>query len=226
MATPVLLIDALTQHGKEAKLTDVKICHLHTEVRASRTHRSSCLSYPIEADRLNAYYALFYPAHTHAWQGTAPYVEPDCQGIFHTTCFFVGPNMRKPVAEGRAEYVPIYLSEIPNLFRRKILPVDVALVQVSPPDRHGFCSLGRSMRLPLLRRGLCGMPPHLCVPNDTTTTPPHHTTGTSVDIMRAGVQCAKHVVGHINSRMPRTLGDGLVHISQFDRVFRCVSFSF
>lgn len=39
--------------------------------------------------------------------------------------------------------------------------------------------------------------------------------------MRAGVQCAKHVIGHINSRMPRTLGDGLVHISQFDRVFRC-----
>lgn len=48
-------------------------------------------------------------------------------------------------------------------------------------------------------------------------------TGTSVDIMRAGVQCAKHVIGHINSRMPRTLGDGLVHISQFDRVYRCVS---
>lgn len=50
--------------------------------------------------------------------------------------------MRKPVAEGRAEYMSIFLSEIPNLFRRKVLPVDVALVQVSPPDKHGFCSLG------------------------------------------------------------------------------------
>lgn len=85
--------------------------------------------------------------------------------------------------------VPIYLSEIPNLFRRQVLPVDVALVQVSPPDKHGYCSLG-----------------------------------TSVDIMRAGVQCAKHVVGHINSKMPRTLGDGLIHISQFDRVFKYVVF--
>jgi acyl-CoA hydrolase len=51
--------------------------------------------------------------------------------------------MRKAIAAGRAEYVPIYLSEIPNLFRRGILPVDVALVQVSPPDKHGYCSLGK-----------------------------------------------------------------------------------
>ncbi|GAB5034287.1 acetyl-hydrolase transferase family protein [Nannochloropsis oceanica] len=147
VATPTLLIDAMTHHGKSAKLKGVQVCHLHTE-------------------------------------GSAPYAEKECSDIFHTTCFFVGSNMRKPVAEGRAEYVPIYLSEIPNLFRRRRLPIDVALVQVSPPDKHGFCSLG-----------------------------------TSVDIMRAGVQCAKHVVGHVNAKMPRTLGDGLVHISQFDRVF-------
>lgn len=76
------------------------------------------------------------------YQGKASYVEPDCQGIFHTTCFFVGSNMRKPIAEGRADYCPIYLSDIPSLFRRRVLPLDVALVQVSPPDRHGYCSLG------------------------------------------------------------------------------------
>lgn len=67
VATPVLLVEAMTQYGKSANLKDVQICHLHTE-------------------------------------GPVPYVENECLGIFHTSCFFVGSNMRKPVAEGRAEY--------------------------------------------------------------------------------------------------------------------------
>lgn len=145
VATPVDLIDALTQYGKEAKLQDVKICHLHTEVHTllhidtdTRGPQPTDQSTPITNRSIPQ--SAINPHNQH--QGTAPYVSPECKGIFHTTCFFVGPNMRKPVAEGRAEYMPIFLSEIPNLFRRRVLPVDVALVQVSPPDKHGYCSLG------------------------------------------------------------------------------------
>lgn len=58
---------------------------------------------------------------------------------------FCGANSRGPIAEGKADYVPVFLSEIPSLFRRNILPLHVAIVQVSPPDEHGFCSLGVSV---------------------------------------------------------------------------------
>ena len=66
-------------------------------------------------------------------------------GHLRNHCFFVGKEMRELVNNGRADYVPIFLSEIPRLFRQKVQPVDVALIQVSPPDRHGNCSLGVSV---------------------------------------------------------------------------------
>lgn len=66
-------------------------------------------------------------------------------GHLRNRCFFVGKEMRELVNNGRADYVPIFLSEIPRLFRQKVQPVDVALIQVSPPDRHGNCSLGVSV---------------------------------------------------------------------------------
>ena len=75
----------------------------------------------------------------------------------------------------------MFLSEIPALFRKNVLSIDVALIHVSPPDNHGFCSLG-----------------------------------VSVDIARAGVDCAKTVIAQVNPRMPRTLGDALVHIDKID----------
>ena len=55
---------------------------------------------------------------------------------------FIGANCRDAVNEGRADYMPIFLSDIPLLFRRNIIELDVALIQVTPPDKHGFCSLG------------------------------------------------------------------------------------
>jgi acyl-CoA hydrolase len=82
--------------------------------------------------------------HLHT-DGPAPYLDPSCAGSFHHLALFVGPNARQAVAEGRADYLPVFLSEIPALFRSGRLPIDVALVQVSPPDRHGFCSLGVSV---------------------------------------------------------------------------------
>jgi len=78
-------------------------------------------------------------------EGKAPYVEKGMESHFNVNTFFVGENIRQAVLEGRAEYMPVFLSEVPNLFRKKILHVDVALIQVSPPDKHGFCSLGVSV---------------------------------------------------------------------------------
>lgn len=71
--------------------------------------------------------------------------KPEYEGIFHFNTLFVSASLRKAVNEGMADYVPVFLSEIPELFKQGILPVDVALVQVSPPDEHGYCSLGVSV---------------------------------------------------------------------------------
>jgi acyl-CoA hydrolase len=64
---------------------------------------------------------------------------------FRVNALFVAANLRQAVNEGRADYLPVFLSEVPQLFRAGVLPLDVALIQVSPPDRHGFCSLGVSV---------------------------------------------------------------------------------
>lgn len=71
--------------------------------------------------------------------------KPQYEGIFHINSMFVSASIRKTVAEGRADYIPVFLSEIPELFKQNILPLDVAMVQVSPPDEHGYCSLGVSV---------------------------------------------------------------------------------
>jgi len=82
--------------------------------------------------------------HLHT-EGKAPYARPEYANTFKTNALFVGANVRQAVNEGRADYIPVFLSEAPALFRRNVLPLDVALIQVSPPDRHGFCSLGVSV---------------------------------------------------------------------------------
>ncbi|MDH4185165.1 MAG: 4-hydroxybutyrate CoA-transferase, partial [Nitrospinota bacterium] len=116
--------------------------------------------------------------HLHT-EGEAPYTDPKYASSFHTKALFVGANVRKAVEEGQADYIPVFLSEVPSLFRKNILPLDVAMVQVSPPDRHGFCSLG-----------------------------------VSVDVSRAAVEMATYVIAQVNPKMPRTHGDGLIHMSQ------------
>ena len=75
--------------------------------------------------------------------GTAPYVAPQYADSFRHVAFFIGPNVREAVQAGRAEFMPIFLSEIPALFRNRV-PIDTALVQLSPPDRHGYCTVGVS----------------------------------------------------------------------------------
>jgi len=74
--------------------------------------------------------------------GPAPYVAPEMAGHFRHNAMFIGPNVRKAINEGRADYTPIYLSEIEELFESGAMPIDVALLTLSPPDSHGFCSFG------------------------------------------------------------------------------------
>lgn len=118
--------------------------------------------------------------HIHT-EGPAPYTDPSLSESFFHNAFFVGSNVRPAVQAGDADYIPVFLSEISFLFRRGIMPIDVAMISVSPPDKHGFCSLGPS-----------------------------------VDITLGAVETAKLIIAEINPNVPRTSGDGYIHISKID----------
>jgi len=113
--------------------------------------------------------------------GNVNFDRPEHRKSFFFNSLFVSAATRKVVNSEDGDYVPIFLSQIPQLFRKNILPIDVALIQVSPPDVHGYCSLG-----------------------------------TSVDIARAAVDTAKHVIAQVNPLMPRTHGESFVHISKLN----------
>ena len=106
--------------------------------------------------------------------------RPEVRKSFYLNSLFVSANVRDWVNSDAGDYVPVFLSEIPRLFEQKILPIDVAIVQVSPPDEHGYCTLG-----------------------------------TSVDAALSAVRTARIVIAQVNPRMPRVLGDGIVHASVF-----------
>lgn len=82
--------------------------------------------------------------HLHLEGPLAP-MAPELAGHYRSVSLFTGPGCRSPIAEGRADYLPVFLSDIPVLFRTGALPLDVAIVQLSPPDAHGFCTLGPSV---------------------------------------------------------------------------------
>src|SRR6186713_3544778 len=82
--------------------------------------------------------------HLHC-EGPGPHLAPEMAGHFRHRALFIGPNARAAVNEGRADYIPAFLSDIPSLFRRGVIKLDAVLVNVSPPDAHGFCSLGTSV---------------------------------------------------------------------------------
>ncbi|HEX2901220.1 MAG TPA: 4-hydroxybutyrate CoA-transferase, partial [Bacteroidia bacterium] len=119
-------------------------------------------------------------------EATAPYADAAYRDSFKVSSLFIGPNVRKATNEGSADnvdYIPVFLSEVPLLFRRGLLKIDVALIQVSPPDLHGFCSLG-----------------------------------VSVDATLAAVETAREIVAVINPNMPRSHGDGIVHVSRLQHL--------
>ena len=78
-------------------------------------------------------------------EGPAPHLEPEMAGHFRHRALFIGANAREAVNAGRADYVPIFLSDVPELFASGVLPLDVAILNVSTPDAHGYCSLGTSV---------------------------------------------------------------------------------
>ncbi len=82
--------------------------------------------------------------HLHT-EGPGPHMAPELAPHFRHRALFIGPNARKAINEGRADYVPIFLSDVPAVFRSGALPLDAVLVNVTPPDRHGFCSLSVSV---------------------------------------------------------------------------------
>jgi 4-hydroxybutyrate CoA-transferase len=83
-----------------------------------------------------------YHLHT---AGPAPFADLACRDRFFSVSLFTGAPLRAAIEEGRADFVPIFLSDIPRLFTGRAIPLDVALVQLSPPDRHGYCTLGTSV---------------------------------------------------------------------------------
>jgi len=122
--------------------------------------------------------AIFDAEVLHVWSlGIAPYLREEFQRNFRHATFFISGMTRDAVNEGLADYTPIFLSQVPALIYRGILPIDVALVQTSPPDRYGFMSLG-----------------------------------ISVDIVRAAVDRARHVICQVNREMPRTHGNSFLHV--------------
>lgn len=113
--------------------------------------------------------------------GNVDFNKTELGDSFFINSLFVSKNVRDIVNTEQGDYVPVFLSEIHLLFEKGILPLDFAFIHVSPPDKHGFCSLG-----------------------------------TSVDITRSALKNAKHVVAQINRQMPRTHGDGIIHISEIN----------
>ena len=78
-------------------------------------------------------------------EGPAPHVAPELEGHLRHNALFIGANVREAVQQGRADFTPVFLSDIPRLFEDGTLPLDMALIQVSPPDEHGYCSFGVSV---------------------------------------------------------------------------------
>src|SRR5512141_2130641 len=78
-------------------------------------------------------------------EGRLAFLDPENADRFHSVSLFTGPSQRKPIEEGRADFMPIFLSDIPALFQSGRIRLDAALLQVSPPDMHGCCTLGTSV---------------------------------------------------------------------------------
>lgn len=116
-------------------------------------------------------------------QGNMEIAKPQYKDSFYINSLFVSTPVRDAVNSGRGDFVPVFLSEIPLLFKKEILPLDVAIVTVSPPDAHGYCTLG-----------------------------------TSVDVARAAVDTAKKIIAMVNPKMPRTHGNGMIHIERIDKM--------
>ncbi|AZB21856.1 acetyl-CoA hydrolase/transferase family protein [Kaistella haifensis] len=116
-------------------------------------------------------------------QGNVEIAKPQYGDHFFVNSLFVSSPVRDAVNSDHGDFVPVFLSEIPLLFKNGHLPIDVAMITVSPPDQHGYCTLG-----------------------------------TSVDVARSAVDTAKTIIAQVNPKMPRTHGDGMLHVSKIHKM--------
>ncbi len=126
-----------------------------------------------------------YHLHTH---GTDRFVTPDVADRLRSVSFFVGADVRPAVSAGRADFMPVFLSDIPALFANGAVPLDVAIVQLSPPDRHGYCSLGTSVDA--ARAAVDAAPVVLAEINDRMPRT-HGNTSVHIDRIRAFVHTSR-----------------------------------
>ncbi len=114
-------------------------------------------------------------------RGDAPYATKELANSFPVNSFFISHNVRAIIQQGLGDYTPIFLSDIPRLFKSGRMPLDVALIHTTPPDENGMCSLG-----------------------------------VSVDIVKSAAENAPLVIAQVNPRMPRTLGNSMIHVYDMD----------
>jgi acyl-CoA hydrolase len=129
---------------RAAQSADEVVAHIRSGDRVF-VHGASATPIPLlEAlcRRTDLEEVRLYHLHT---SGPAPFAALEQAGRLRSVSLFCGPALRGPVAEGRAEFIPVFLSDIPGLFLSGQIPLDVALLQLSPPDRHGHCTLGTSV---------------------------------------------------------------------------------
>ncbi len=123
----------------------VKVVKSHDHVHLSSVASApQCLIKALVARGAAREFEHVHIHHLHT-EGPAPYAAPEFEGIFQLDSFFVGSNVRKVTQSGYADYIPIFLSETQKLYRAGVLPCDVAMIQVSTPDKHGYVSLGTSV---------------------------------------------------------------------------------
>jgi 4-hydroxybutyrate CoA-transferase len=129
--------------GRETSAADV-VAHIRSGTNVF-VHGAAATPIPLVdamADRADLERVKLYHLHT---EGSARFADPDKSAAFRSISLFCGSGLRRAVEEGRADFMPIFLSDIPDLFASGRIPLDVALVQLSSPDRHGMCTLGTSV---------------------------------------------------------------------------------
>jgi acyl-CoA hydrolase len=119
-------------------------------------------------------------------ESDAPYSNPVLAESFHVNSFFIGKNVRHTLKASNGSDTLVFLSEVPLLLKRNIIGLNVALIHVSVPDIHGYCSLG-----------------------------------TSIETTLAAIDNVDHVIAQVNKQMPRTFGDGIIHVTEINAFVEC-----
>ncbi|MGE4549604.1 MAG: acetyl-CoA hydrolase/transferase family protein [Intestinibacillus sp.] len=171
--------DWQTIYKSRLTTADEAVTHIPDGARVFFGHAAN--EPPVLVDAMVRNYEQYKDVEIVHWvpMGKGEYVQPQMKGHFRYNGLFLGNSTREAVQEGRADYTPFFFHQSPRFFTDGTMPIDVALISLTPPDKHGLCSLGVSV---------CGT--------------------------RAAALSARIVIAQINDRMPRTMGDSFIHVSQ------------